>query len=401
MKHAERFEALDAWLSQYQAVWRARPFVQHCLPWEADWPELSAALRSRTLEQAEADHGEPHRLDLPAPFPELAAASLTLGSLPDWSREPPAVPATLSAHIPGRKWQQIRHFADITARELGQSTGKWVDWCAGKGHLGRLLSWRSAVPVLCLERDRQLNRDGDTLSAKWKVAAEHIDADVLTEDAWDRLAADQSVVALHACGNLHTTLLRRGAGAGCRHLVLSPCCYNRIAEQTYQPLSALGRRSALALHREDLGLPLQQTATAGKRIRLLRDRSMAWRLAFDLWQREARGVDEYLPTPSRPESAVAAGMPAFCRDLSAHHRLGLPEPKNWTALEARGWQRLAVARNLELLQALFRRPMEMWLLLDRALFLEEQGYQVRVGQFCPPELTPRNLMLLAERLPNS
>ncbi len=54
-------------------------------------------------------------------------------------------------------------------------------------------------------------------------------------------------------------------------------------------------------------------------------------------------------------------------------------------------------RNLELVRGLFRRPLELWLLLDRALFLEEQGYQVRLGTFCAHELTPRNLLLLAER----
>jgi hypothetical protein len=39
----------------------------------------------------------------------------------------------------------------------------------------------------------------------------------------------------------------------------------------------------------------------------------------------------------------------------------------------------------------------MWLVLDRALYLTEQGYNVEVGSFCEPALTPRNLMVLAER----
>ena len=32
-----------------------------------------------------------------------------------------------------------------------------------------------------------------------------------------------------------------------------------------------------------------------------------------------------------------------------------------------------------------------------ATYLQEQGYRVQLGQFCPAPLTPRNLMLLAER----
>jgi len=71
--------------------------------------------------------------------------------------------------------------------------------------------------------------------------------------------------------------------------------------------------------------------------------------------------------------------------------------QDWPALEAHGWQRLAEVRNLELVRGLFRRPLELWLVLDRALFMVEQGYNVEVGSFCEPSLTPRNLMVLAER----
>ena len=71
--------------------------------------------------------------------------------------------------------------------------------------------------------------------------------------------------------------------------------------------------------------------------------------------------------------------------------------QNWIDLQARGWQRLAEVRNLELLRALFRRPLELWLVLDQALFLHEQGFRVELGEFCASELTPRNLLLLARR----
>ena len=71
--------------------------------------------------------------------------------------------------------------------------------------------------------------------------------------------------------------------------------------------------------------------------------------------------------------------------------------QDWAALEDAGWQRLAHVRNLELLRGLFRRPLELWLVLDRALFLFEQGYSVRLGTFCESALTPRNFLLLGER----
>src|SRR5690606_30031187 len=259
--------------------------------------------------------------------------------------------------------------------------------------LGRLLAWQGGQPLLCLERDAALNQAGAALGRELGINSRHLDVDVLTPLAWQQLQPQHSVVALHACGQLHMTLLQQAVARDCAQVAVSPCCYNRIEGPLYQPLSNIARHGQLRLTREDLGLPLQESITAGQRVRRLRDQSMAWRLAFDLWQRETRGIDQYLPTPSRPESALQGGIARFCRDLAAHHGLQLPEPANWEQLEQRGWQRLAQVRNLELLSGLFRRPLEVWLLLDRALFLQESGYRVRLGQFCEYQLTPRNLLL--------
>ena len=52
---------------------------------------------------------------------------------------------------------------------------------------------------------------------------------------------------------------------------------------------------------------------------------------------------------------------------------------------------------MELVRLLFRRPLEIWLALDRACFLEEQGYNVVMGSFCDKPITPRNLLIHAER----
>ncbi|PRB80938.1 methyltransferase [Pseudomonas sp. MYb185] len=415
--YAARFSQLDAWLHQHQALWRAKPFTTPQLPWEADWPELATWLRGRTLEQAEAAHNQPQLLDAPEPFASLARRSIELTELPQWhdadSFSVPGRPLGLSSacsttskshvvellsrHIPGRKWQQITRFAACVRLGWQEPTQHWLDWCAGKGHLGRLLAWQGGQPLTCLERDAALNRQGAELGRQLGVASQHLDADVLEAYAWQQLQPEHSIVALHACGQLHMTLLQQAVAQGCAQLAVSPCCYNRIDSAEYRPLSSIARAGQLRLTRDDLGLPLQESITAGQRVRRLRDQSMAWRLAFDIWQRQARGIDRYLPTPSRPQSALGQGIAHFCRDLAAHHQLQLREPDSWEQLEEQGWQRLAQVRNLELLPGLFRRPLEVWLLLDRALYLEQMGYQVRLGQFCEYQLTPRNLLLVAER----
>jgi hypothetical protein len=392
----QRFLALDDFLTTHQALWRPRPFTLRQLPWEADHPELAHWLRARSLEQAEAEHNQPQQLAAPAPFAQLAQQAGALTRVGEFSKQPTnELPARFSTDVPGRKWQQILAFG--SSLQFQQTPQHWLDWCAGKGHLGRVLA-HDGRPLTCLEYNPQLVHSGQRLSQRLALSALHIEQDVLAVDAIDQLTHEHTPVALHACGDLHVRLLQLASSAGCRQLALAPCCYNRISTPSYQPLSSTAQASDLQLSLDDLGLPLSETVTAGARVRRHRDLSMARRLAFDILQRELRGIDEYLPTPSLSPAWLKKDLADYCADLAALKGLPAPNPLyDWVELQTQGWQRLAQVRNLELLRALFRRPLELWLVLDRALYLQEQGFTVRLGSFCPQRLTPRNLLLLAER----
>jgi hypothetical protein len=391
-----RFTALDAFLIEHQALWKPRPFTHLSLAWEASYPELALWLRGRSLEDAENAHNQPADLvDAPEPFASLAGLSAELsavGELPGHTLD--AAGHRLNVDVPGRKWQQIEAFASRLS--FASQPTHWLDWCSGKGHLGRRLLG-SEQQLTCVEYDPQLVTSGQALSQRHHLHALHVQQDVLAADASAVLSATQTPVALHACGDLHVRLMQLASAAGCQQMAIAPCCYNRISRSEYQALSSSGSESLLQLSLEDLALPMSETVTAGARVRRQRDTSMARRLAFDLLQRQVRGVDEYLPTPSLPRAWLDKSFDDYCHDLADLKELSTVGTPDWAALESAGWQRLAEVRNLELLRGLFRRPLELWLSLDRALFLAEQGYVVRLGTFCESALTPRNFLLLAER----
>ncbi|MGR3887254.1 methyltransferase [Pseudomonas sp. 1152_12] len=391
-KDAEaRFAALDAFLIEHQGLWRPRPFTHLYLPWETQHPELAQWLRQRSLADADSCHNHPHDLPAPAPFPQLAEQAVRLSAvdkLPTQALEPAR--HRLNVDVPGRKWQQIEAFG--AALHFAQTPTHWLDWCAGKGHLGRRLL-QPGQQLTCLEYDPALIASGQALSEHHGLPTTHRLQDVMADVT---INPEQTPVALHACGDLHVRLLQLASAAGCKQLALAPCCYNRINADRYQAVSGAGRASKLKLSIEDLGLPLSETVTAGNRVRQQRDSSMARRLGFDQLQRQLRGCDEYLPTPSLPTNWLYKPFADYCRELASLKGLSTGE-QDWAALEAYGWRRLAHVRNLELVRGLFRRPLEMWLVLDRALFLKEQGYKVKIGNFCETTLTPRNLMVLAER----
>nr|WP_180203848.1 methyltransferase [Pseudomonas sp. SbOxS1]NYU03610.1 methyltransferase [Pseudomonas sp. SbOxS1] len=390
-----RFTALDTFLTAHQALWKPRPFTHLQLPWETTYPELATWLRGRSLEEAESAHNHPALVDAPQPFASLAAKSLALSALDQLPAQALLAPAhRLNVDVPGRKWQQIEAFAGRL--QFADAARHWLDWCSGKGHLGRRLL-QPGQQLTCLEYDPALVASGQALSQRHRLHALHVEQDVLAADAAALLEARHTPVALHACGDLHVRLIRHASTAGCKQLAVAPCCYNRTSQAWYSPMSSAAQSSDLQLSLDDLGLPMSETVTAGARVRRQRDTSMARRLGFDLLQRQLRGVDEYLPTPSLPSAWLEKPFAEYCQHLAELKELSTIGAQNWPKLEAAGWLRLAQVRNLELLRGLFRRPLELWLVLDRALFLQEQGYTVRLGTFCESSLTPRNILLLAER----
>ncbi|WLG95531.1 methyltransferase [Pseudomonas sp. FP198] len=393
-----RFMALDAFLTEHQALWKPRPFTHLQLPWETSHPELAQWLRQRSLQAAENDHHQPWLIeDAPAPFAQWAATARALSAV----AELPASPLRASTHrlnvdVPGRKWQQIEAFA--SRLNFTTKPTHWLDWCAGKGHLGRRLL-HDDQHLTCLEYDPMLVAAGQQLSQRHNLPAVHLQQDVMATDAAQAVQPKHTPVALHACGDLHVRLMHLASIAGCAQMAIAPCCYNRISTAQYQPLSDAASQSRLQLSLDDLGLPLSETVTAGARVRRQRDKSMARRLAFDLLQRQIRHSDDYLPTPSLPSAWLEKPFAQYCTELAALKNLPIVGSPDWEQLEAAGYKRLAEVRNLELVRGLFRRPLELWLALDRALFLCQSGYHVRLGIFCEAPLTPRNLLLLAERRP--
>ncbi|NUT75050.1 methyltransferase [Pseudomonas sp. C1C7] len=390
-----RFTALNAFLTEHQALWKPRPFTHLHLPWETSYPELAAWLRGRSLEEAESAHNQPALMDAPEPFAALAATSLALSAVDELPAHAlQAAGHRLNVDVPGRKWEQIEAFA--SRLQFAQMPKHWLDWCSGKGHLGRRLL-QSGQQLTCLEYDPALVASGQALSQRHQLHAQHVEQDVLAADAAALLNGQHTPVALHACGDLHVRLIQLASAAGCKQLAIAPCCYNRIHLTRYAPMSSTAKGSDLRLSLDDLALPASETVTAGARVRRQRDTSMARRLGFDLLQRHVRGIDEYLPTPSLPSLWLDKPFADYCHHLAELKELSTIGNQDWAAWEAAGWQRLAQVRNLELLRGLFRRPLELWLVLDRALFLQEQGYRVRLGTFCQTPLTPRNLLILAER----
>ena len=96
-----------------------------------------------------------------------------------------------------------------------------------------------------------------------------------------------------------------------------------------------------------------------------------------------------------PHPWLDDGFETFCRRMAQRFAVPLPRAPDWERAERIGRERTARARRLGLVRAAFRRPLEVWLALDRAVWLADRGLAVEVGTFCERAVTPRNVLVSA------
>jgi hypothetical protein len=392
----QRFSRLTALLAEWQPFWRPPPFMFRRAPWQGSCPELSGMLLGLSDAEVQRLQAKPWENSPLAPWLPVAELAELVRLAPlSATREP--LPEAWGQHVGGRKWQQIAAF--VGCLEL-KPQERLLDWCSGKGHLARALARSRQRPVTALEWQAALCEEGRRLAAGQQLQVELCQQDVMAEEAGRYLTLDTHAVALHACGDLHLRLVEAALAVGSA-VTLAPCCYHRTRQDTYRPVSRRGselcRRHSLSLERSDLALAVQETVTAPRGVRRQRERANAWRLGFDELQRELRGDDRYLPVPSLAYGKMPDSFEGFCRWAARRKGMILPDSLDYPSYEQAGWRRQAEVSRLELVRHLFRRPLEVWLALDRAIRLEEAGYRVDIGTFCTYELTPRDLIIRARK----
>lgn len=394
-----RWQQLNDWLIRLQPIWQPAPFSEPVPAWVQRYPELARWVLGLTDHECEELEDQPEGLAHVASryAPELAWYSKMV-RLPELAPSPEDIlaatlPEVLATDMPGRKREQTGAFA-ATLTPFRQPI---LDWCCGKGYLSRTLAVQSQKNVSGYEWNPELVDGGNQLAEHFGDAVQIYCQDVMAKNL--RLPENTHAVALHACGDLHRQLLKRGTAAALPRLSLSPCCYHLTVNERYQTLSESTEayENRLVLDRSDLRLAVRETVTAPTRVRVQTRLLRQWRLGFDGLQRALRGVDQYLPVPSYSPKLIQKGFPAFCRWAAGEKQFSLPESTDFDRWLAHGVQRYEEVRRYELIRHLFRRPLELWLVLDYAIFLEEQGYHVRLGHFCSRSLTPRNLLLDAVR----
>ncbi|NXX85677.1 RRNAD protein, partial [Urocolius indicus] len=219
------------------------------------------------------------------------------------------------------------------------------------------------------------------------------------------------VTGLHACGDLSPALLRHFARSPAAAAVASVgCCYMKLSTAGAQPLGSLpgyplsASVAALPGHR----LPYRAREAACHALEEFQGRLLgeeSGRLRCHCY----RAVLESLiraADPRKKHLGVQVVKKGHSLSFPQYARLGLPRV---------GLDPAAVALDSEAVEAMLQQQhkvvaffsltvllaplVETLILLDRLLYLREQGFQCALVPLFNPRFSPRNLVLVAARSP--
>lgn len=301
-----------------------------------------------------------------------------------------------------RKRVQVDAFARVIL-PLAARAGRVVDVGSGHGHLTREIAERIARPVVGLERDDGLAERARELSAVAAGAAapSFTVTDVLADGL--AVADGDCLIGLHACGDLGDAMVESVARADAS-IALVGCCLQKRRATVRRALCGEGAGDGRADESGPLDLP---RALLGLSNLTARDDGVEATRSENLAGRERRLALHRLLSSNGVELRLGAEIEglnrrAAQRDLAslvarAFAQRGLPAPPREAIDDAARWahRQHAHTRRLSLPRMLLARALEVFVLLDRARYLEERGFDVTVATLFPASVSARNLVLIA------
>lgn len=402
MDFQARLAALTHQLRPWAPLW-TRSILQ-------GWPGSGAAYPEDWLAYARSlDEAGERWLDqgvlVGVPPPSLASlqgALQELTALP-WHEGLHALTVAETQGLSAKKTHELERVLALLAQRT-RFIHQAADIGGGMGHLARLCARTFGWTFHSIDRDaalqdkgrRWLTRThppgGDTVSF---IQASVEDGPQPRIDPLFR-GRDRASIGLHTCGPLALTQIRKSQEAG---FVLNVgCCYDKLEAPRDFPVSRFGGAHPLPFTPHALALTTRgrhhKTEVEFARMKQV----YAWRFAFELLSRRRFPAHGFVRAGDAPRALYASPFSVYARDRL--ERLGLDPGMTDAELDVFEVSVRAETRDLllcHLLRDRFARALEVVLLLDRAILLEELGFQVELLQVFDPRLSPRNLALIATR----
>lgn len=282
-----------------------------------------------------------------------------------------------------------------------------IDIGSGVGNLARVLANYFDIKTTCLEKDFYFHSLGKKYIEQYSTpeGIKNIEFKQLALEEWHEEALslidpNALIIGLHACGSLSQRVLETSKLRHPKCILNFGCCYLHMNPENDLNLSSFAKNHPHHIKYHGLTLAARQRSGFSFAEFQLKKRVKDFRYALHLFLYHEAGIKEFVsvgdskPRDYQQDFAFYAQkkLKKLNSKLNFHDEILNNFYKSPS--HQKNIKQMFLA---DIIRAQFGRVLEHLILLDRAIYLEEQGYDVTLSTFFDETISPRNRGIFGKR----
>lgn len=398
-------------IQPYESIWNnevLNSYPNSLDPYPSEWLEFLLNLPDTDLHQLDAF------LDLTQieqrPFIKLCEDLRNLVKIPKQEVNSHNLPIKAFDKINDKKEYEIGILAPFIAEIYNrEQLSQVIDIGSGVGNLARVLSSYFHIKTTCFEKDQYFHSLGKKYVEKYSTpqGLKNIEFKHIALDDWDKEALslinpNSIVIGLHACGILSQRILETGYLKRPKYILNFGCCYLLMNPKNDLNLSFFAKQHPHYISYYGLTLATRHRTGFSFADFLFKKRVKSFRYTLQLFLYHEAGIRKFVSVgDSKPrdyQQDFAYYAQKKLKKLNLNLNISDKSLNDFfnNPVHQELVQRMFLA---DIIRTQFGRAVEHLILLDRSIYLEEQGYQVKLLTFFDEKTSPRNRGILGQRYP--
>lgn len=391
MNLAKRFDQCSLLLKEWETFLALEPirnYPKFCPELIKDWVEELQSKNHVELSQVEKT------LDLSSKFSgfnDLLSQIKTIIDFPKIQMNEELV--LISQRIKRKKEHEIKQIKSLLK---DQDQFEFLDFGGGTGHLCENLIHNKNRFGFSIDLDSSFQESG-------KLRIENNNPENLNKMEFLNLEfgensipeltqrySKQVVLGLHACGDLTPDILSYFENSQSDLLISVGCCYHKLTTKFN-----LSRKATLNFTPNAFNLAARSFAPMNTEDLKLKIKVRFYRYLLHCYLYEL-GHKEFIPTGK-------TRLLDYTKSFGEYAKIYAPDlihSKKDAQLFHDDYKNQKIAKKIiytDLFRGLFGRVIETYIVLDRALYLEERGCKVEIKEIFDHNISPRNLAIIAQK----
>lgn len=312
------------------------------------------------------------------------------------SVEPPKEEITTLGNI--KKRHELNRLNSTLAPLSESST---LDFGGGVGNLAHHLEKNYNMNVLVIDSNPELIDLGKKKLSKLNSSVTFKSIEITNKIPNELAYASKDLaIGLHTCGNFANNMLRTCVKNKIPTILNFGCCYSKILDDDYHLSSLANKR--IKFNRRALAISTLGFSQVPTELVRYRYQIIDYKYSFYHWNYRVHNILEFKPMGNSRRSLYGKTFSEFViTTLNKYYpQLSKPKPDELDIFY-RSQENIELLKYLKSYYAIARyigELLEAYILCDRALYLEENGYQANILEVFDPTISPRNKLISALRV---